>query len=70
METAFRIIFFILASGLSEKDEKVQAATLLHIAGAEALKVYNTLSWENGEHKKKVEKIKESLTNIVTLGEM
>ena len=49
-----RFKLFSLASGLSEKDEKIQAATLLHIAGAEVLKVYNTFSWENNEHKKKV----------------
>ena len=65
-----RFELFSLASGLSEIDEKVQVATLLHIASAEALEVYNTFSWENDEHKKKVEKLKKSLTNIVTLEEM
>ena len=54
-----RFELFSLASGLSEKDEKVQAATLLHTAGAEALEVYNTFAWENDEDKNKVEKIKE-----------
>jgi len=32
-----------LANGLTRKDIKVQVATLLHIAGAEILELYNTL---------------------------
>ena len=32
-----RFEVFSLGSGISEKDEKVQAATLLHVAGPEAL---------------------------------
>ena len=35
---------FSLASSLSGKDAKVQAATFLHVAGPEALEVYNTFS--------------------------
>ena len=50
---------FSLASGISEKDEKVQAATLLHVAGPEALEVYNTFTWEDEGDKKKVNKILE-----------
>ena len=40
-----RFEIFSLASGLSEKDAGVQAATFLHVAGPEALEVYNTFSW-------------------------
>ena len=33
---------FSLASGLSSKDEGIQAVTLLHLVGLGALEVYNT----------------------------
>ena len=65
-----RFELFSSATWLSVKDKKVQAATLLHIAGTEALEVYNTFSWENDEHKKKVERLRKSLTNIVILEEI
>ena len=48
-----RFEVYSLASGLSEKDAKIQAATLLHVVGPEALEVYNTFTWENpGDEKK------------------
>ena len=50
---------FSLASGISKKDEKVQAATFLHVARPEALEVYNTFTWEDKGDKKKVNKILE-----------
>lgn len=50
---------FSAASGLSEKAEKVQSATLLHVAGPEALEVYNTFSWDNNGDENKVAKILE-----------
>ena len=42
---------FSLASSLSKKGKKVQAATLLHVAGPEALEVYNTFTWEDEGNK-------------------
>jgi hypothetical protein len=36
---------YVVASGLGEKDDKVQAMTFLHVAGPEALEVYNTFDW-------------------------
>ena len=45
---------FSLASGLSGKDAKTQAATFLHVAGTEALKIYNTFTWNSDEDKKEV----------------
>lgn len=54
-----RFELFVAASGLSEKDEKVQAATSLHVAGPEALEIYNTFSWENEGDERKVTKIME-----------
>ena len=37
-----RFELYSAASGLNEKDEKIQSATLLHVIGEEALEVYNT----------------------------
>ena len=48
---------FSLASGLSEKDENVQAAILLHVARPEVLEVYNMFTWEAEDDNKKVNKI-------------
>ena len=55
-----RFDIFSLASGLSEKDAGVQAATFLHVAGPEALEVYNTFSWPNPDDRSKVDKIMET----------
>ena len=54
-----RFEIFSLASGLSEKATGVQAATFLHVAGPEALEVYNTFSWTTADDKNKVDKIME-----------
>jgi len=48
-----------LASGLTSKDTKIQAATLLHVIGPAALEVYNTFTWENEGDNEKVEMIME-----------
>ena len=48
-----------IASGLGRKDGKVRAMTLLHVAGSEALEVYNTFQWDADDDKKKVDKIME-----------
>ena len=52
-----RFNIFSLASGLSGKDAKVQAASFLHVAGPEDLEVYNTFTWDNADDKNKVDKI-------------
>ena len=52
-----RFEVFSLASGLSEKSEKVQAGTFLHVAGIKAFEVYNTFTWEwEGDEDKILEK--------------
>lgn len=43
---------YLIASGVSEKSETVQCATFLHIAGEEAIKVYNTFQFTEGEMNK------------------
>ena len=52
-----RFQLFSSASGLSEKDEKVKSATLLHVAGEEALEVYNTFTWDSDGDENKVNMI-------------
>ena len=52
-----RFELFSSASGLSEKDEKVQSATLLHVAGEEALEIYNTFAWDHEGDENKVNTI-------------
>ena len=54
-----RFEIFSLASGLSEKDAGIQAAAFLHVAGPEALEIYNTFSWPTADDKNKVDKIME-----------
>ena len=54
-----RFEIFSLASGLSGKDAKIQAVTFLLVAGTEALKIYNTFTWESDDDKSKVDKITE-----------
>ena len=48
---------FSSASGLSEKDKKVQSAMLLHLAGEEALEIYNTFTWDSDGDENKVNTI-------------
>ena len=36
-----RFKVYLTVSGISDKDQKVQSATLLHVAGEEALEIYN-----------------------------
>ena len=49
----------MLAGWLSDKEEKVQSATLLHIAGPDALDIYNTFSWGTKRDENKVPKTME-----------
>ena len=37
---------------MAEKDEKVQAMTLLPVVGADAIEVYNTFTWEDKDKEK------------------
>ena len=53
-----RFELFLLASGLSLKDTKIQSATLaanlLHMIGPAALEVYNTFMWANDDDKQRL----------------
>ena len=37
---------YLTASGIGEKDDKIKSATLLHVAGEEALEIYNKFTWD------------------------
>ena len=50
-----RFELYLTASGTSEKDASVQSATLLHIAGEDALEVYNTFTWDADSDDKKID---------------
>ena len=56
-----------MASGLTKKEAKVQAATFPHVTGADALEVYNTSTWENDEDKSKTDKITEKFNTYCIL---
>ena len=56
---------FSLPSGLSGKDVKVQAITILHVAGPDALEVYNTFTWDSNDDKNKVDKIIEKFDELL-----
>ena len=58
-----RFDIFSLATGLSEKSDKVQSATLLHVAGPTALEVYNTFTWDEEGDEQKVNKILQKFEN-------
>ena len=44
---------------MARKDGKVRAMTLLHVAGSEALEVYNKFQWDADDDNKKVDAIME-----------
>uniref|UniRef100_H3APZ4 Retrotransposon gag domain-containing protein n=1 Tax=Latimeria chalumnae TaxID=7897 RepID=H3APZ4_LATCH len=48
---------FLIASGIAEKAEKMQAMTFLHVAGPAALDVYNMFEWEGEEDKEDLSQI-------------
>ena len=45
---------YLTASGIDAKDQKVQSAMLLHVAGEEALEIYNTFTWDKDGDDEKV----------------
>ena len=50
---------YMVASGKIGKSDEVKAATFLHLAGPEALEVFNTLSFDSEADKKKLNKLVE-----------
>ena len=54
-----RFELYMIASGKNEKSDEVKTATLLHLAGPDALEVYNTFSFESPGDEKKLQKVLE-----------
>ena len=54
-----RFEVYMVASGKNNKGDEVKAATFLHLAGPEALEVFNTLSFDNAGDEKKLDKLVE-----------
>jgi len=56
-----RFEIYMIASGKNEKSDEVKAATFLHLAGPEALEVFNTLTFDAAGDEKKISKLLEKL---------
>ena len=52
-----RFEVYMVASGKNAKSDEVKAATFLHLAGPDALEVFNTLSFDNAGDDKKLGKL-------------
>ena len=52
MEMKQRFELYLDASGISAKEQKTQAAILLHVVGAEALEIYNFIWDKDGDDMK------------------
>ncbi len=50
---------YMVASGKNEKTDEVKTATLLHLAGPDALEVFNTFSFADPGDDKKLDKVLE-----------
>ena len=49
-----RFELYLTASGINAKDQKIQSATLLHVASEEALQIYNTFTWDKDSDNKNI----------------
>ena len=44
-----------VASGLDQKDEKIQVATLLHVLGKECVEIFSIFVWDSEDDRDKIE---------------
>jgi hypothetical protein len=61
-----RFKVYMIASGNSSKSDETKSAILLHVAGPEALKIYNAFTWDEEADKDKVDKIMEKFEAYCT----
>ena len=54
---------YLVASGSSAKDGKVQTAIILNCAGPQWLEVYDNITWESDDDKHNPDKVLEALEN-------
>ena len=52
-----RFEFYLTATGISEKDNKIKTSTFLHVVGQEALEIYNTFKFETAGDELKLDKV-------------
>ena len=43
-----------VASGLDQKDEKIQVATLLHVLGKECVEIFSNTVWDSEDDRDKI----------------
>ena len=48
-----------VASGLDQKDEKIQVATLLHVLGKECVEIFSNFVWDSEDDRDKIEAVEE-----------
>ncbi len=58
-----RFELYLIASGNETKGEDIKSAILLHAVGEEALKIYNTFTWDAVGDDRKTQKILEKFTS-------
>ena len=46
-----------VASGLHQKDEKIQVATLLHVPGKECVEIVSNFVWDSQDDRDKIEAV-------------
>ena len=61
-----RFELYMTASDNSSKSDEIKSAILLHMAGPEALEIYNAFTWDEEADKKKVDKIMEKFKAYCT----
>ncbi len=42
-----KVDLYLVATGIAEKSDKVKCATFLHVAGDDAIKVFNTMDFDD-----------------------
>ena len=57
---------YLVASGIAEKSPVIQASTLLHVIGEDAVEIYNTFTWAEDGHAMVVSRIVEKFSAYCT----
>ena len=52
-----------VASGLDQKEEKIQVATLLHVLGKECVEIFSNFVWTSEGDRNKIEAVEEKFND-------
>lgn len=52
--------FYLLTDGVTEKDQKIQVTTFLHLAGPQTQQIFNSFDFENPDNKNKIQCVKKT----------